>query len=157
MKIINEFKQFAIKGNVMDMAVGIIVGAAFSTVVKSLVDDLIMPPIGVITGGVDFTNKFRVLQEGPEVPGPYATLTAAQEAGATVLSYGVFINNVVTFLIVAFVIFMAIRWMNKLRDPETPPAPNTKPCVYCFNPIDKRATRCPHCTGTLELVETAAA
>ncbi len=149
MSIVSEFKEFAIKGNVMDMAVGIVIGAAFSTVVKSMVDDIIMPPIAVLTGGVDFTNKYVLLQEGAEIAGPYTTLAAAREAGATTLSYGVFINNTVSFLIVAFVIFMGIRWMNKLRSPETPPAPNTKPCEYCLNSIDKRATRCPHCTAEL--------
>ena len=123
--MIEEFKKFIIRGNVMDMAVGIIIGAAFGTIVKSLVSDVIMPPIGLLMGGVDFTNIFSVLSEG-ETPGPYLTLVAAQEAGAVTVNWGVFINTVISFLIVAFAIFLVIKSVNKLKEEqeveEEPPA-----------------------------------
>lgn len=119
--MLNEFKEFALRGNVVDMAVGIIIGAAFSTIVKSLVDDIIMPPIGVITGGVDFSNIFIALN-GED----YASLAAAREAGAPTLNIGLFINNVISFLIVAFVLFMAIKAMNQLRRKQEE-APQTEP------------------------------
>src|SRR5690625_1566911 len=113
-----EFKEFAVKGSVVDMAVGIIIGAAFSTIVKSFVDDVIMPPIGLLLGGVDFSNFFLILKEGTTPP-PYETIAAANEAGAVILSYGVFINAIISFLIVAFAIFIVIRYTNKLkRAPE---------------------------------------
>ena len=119
-----EFKEFAMRGNVVDMAVGIIIGAAFGTIVKSLVADIIMPPIGLLLGNVDFTNLFVVLKEGATM-GPYANLAAAQEAGAVTLNYGVFINTIISFLIVAFAIFILIRNLNKLKkkEEEAPPAP----------------------------------
>lgn len=145
-----ELKEFAIKGNVVDMAVGVIVGAAFSTVVKSLVDDVIMPPIGVLTGGLDFADKFIVLQAG-STPAPYATLAAAKDAGATVLAYGTFINSLVAFVIVALVLFFVVRWINRLRRSDTPAAPTTKPCPFCKSSIDVDATRCAHCTSEVDL------
>jgi large conductance mechanosensitive channel len=123
--MLKEFKEFAVKGNVLDMAVGIIIGAAFGTVVKSLVADVIMPPIGMLLGGVDFTNLFITVREG-SVGGPYGTLSAAQEAGAVTINYGVFANEVVSFLIVAFAVFMLVRSFNKLKREEEaapPPAP----------------------------------
>ncbi len=125
--MLKEFKEFAIKGNMLDMAVGIIVGAAFGTVVQSLVKDVIMPPIGLLLGGVDFTNLFLTVREGA-VAGPYATLSAAQEAGAVTINYGVFANAIISFLIVAFSVFLLVRSFNKLRRkaeeaPAAPPAP----------------------------------
>jgi len=125
--VLKEFKEFAVKGNVLDMAVGIIIGAAFGTIVKSLVDDILMPPIGLLLGGVDFTDLFVTLSAGT-VAGPYATLAAAREAGAVTINYGVFINGVLSFLIVAFAVFLVVKSFNKLKQaeeeaPEAPPAP----------------------------------
>ena len=123
--MLKEFKEFAIKGNMLDMAVGIIVGAAFGTVIQSLVKDVIMPPIGMLLGGVDFSNLFVTVQAGA-VAGPYATLAAAQEAGAVTINYGVFANALISFLIVAFAVFMVVRSFNKLKRQEEaapPPAP----------------------------------
>ena len=150
MKAFDEFREFAVKGNVVDMAVGIMVGGAFTTVVKSVVDDLIMPPISLLTGGLDFANKFIVLREGSKAAGPYPTLADAQAAGATVLSYGQFINAVVAFLIVAMALFVVVRWVNRLRRPETKDAPSTKACPFCREPIHLEARRCPRCTSELE-------
>jgi large conductance mechanosensitive channel len=129
--MLKEFKEFAVKGNVLDMAVGIIIGAAFGTVVKSLVADVIMPPIGLLLGGVDFSNLFLTVQPG-SVAGPYETLAAAQEAGAVTINYGVFANEIVSFLIVAFAVFMLVRSFNKLKreqeaaPPPPPPEPSTE-------------------------------
>lgn len=148
--MLKEFKEFAMRGNVVDMAVGIIIGGAFGTIVKSLVADVIMPPVGLLLGGVDFTDLFVILKEGTSA-GPYATLAAAQEAGAVVISYGVFINAVISFLIVAFAVFLLIRSINRLRrEEEVPPAePTTKDCQYCFTTVSIKATRCPHCTSEI--------
>jgi large conductance mechanosensitive channel len=145
-----EFKEFAMKGNVVDMAVGIIIGAAFGTIVKSLVDDVIMPPIGLLLGNVDFSNLFITMKQGT-VAGPYATLAIAKAAGAVTLSYGAFLNTIVSFLIVAFSVFLLIKGINKLkRDKEVPPAvPTTKDCPFCFTSIPIKAVKCPHCTSTL--------
>lgn len=145
--MLKEFKEFAVKGNVVDMAVGIIIGGAFTTVVKSVVDDLLMPPIALMTGGLDFTNKFIVLRAGAENAGPYASLADAKGAGAVVLSYGHFVNAVVAFILVALALFVLVRWMNRLRRPETAPAPATKACEYCMEPIHEKARRCPKCTS----------
>ena len=125
--MLKEFKEFAVKGNVLDMAVGIIIGAAFGTIVKSLVDDILMPPIGLLLGGVDFTDLFISLKVG-SIPGPYATLAAAREAGAVTINYGVFINGLISFLIVAFAVFLIVKSFNKLKAkeeaaPATPPPP----------------------------------
>lgn len=122
--MLEEFKKFAVKGNVMDMAVGIIIGVAFGTVIQSLVNDVLMPPIGLLLGGVDFSDLFFTLQQGT-APGPYATLAAAQEAGAVTINYGIFINALVSFLIVAFAVFMGVRSFNRLqrKEEEAPPAP----------------------------------
>jgi large conductance mechanosensitive channel len=149
--MLREFKEFAMRGNVVDMAVGIIIGGAFGTIVKSLVDDVMMPPIGLLLGGVDFSDMFLTLKEG-SVAGPYATLANAQAAGAVTLSYGLFINAVISFLIVAFAVFLLIRGINRLkREEEAPPAaPSEKECPYCFSTIAIRATRCGHCTSVLE-------
>jgi large conductance mechanosensitive channel len=146
-----EFKEFAMRGNVVDMAVGIIIGAAFGTIVKSLVSDIIMPPIGLLLGNVDFSNMFAVLKAG-SVAGPYASLADAQAAGAVSINYGAFINTVISFIIVAFAVFLVIRSINKLkREKEEPAAePTTKSCPYCQSTIPIKATRCPFCTSELK-------
>ena len=145
----SEFKKFAMRGNVVDMAVGIIIGGAFGTIVKSLVSDVLMPPIGLLLGGVDFANFFLTLKEG-STAGPYASLATAQEAGAVVISYGVFLNAVISFLIVAFAVFLLIKGINKLQEEEAPPEePTTKECPFCMSTIPIKATRCPNCTSEL--------
>ena len=148
--MLDEFKKFAMRGNVVDMAVGIIIGGAFGTIVKSLVADVIMPPVGLILGGVDFSDLFITLKEGATV-GPYATLAIAQEAGAVTISYGLFINAVISFLIVAFAVFLLIRGINKLQAEEEEPAEEEteKECPYCLTSISIKATRCPNCTSEL--------
>lgn len=147
-----EFKKFAMRGNVVDMAVGIIIGGAFGTIVKSLVSDVIMPPVGLLLGGVDFADLFLTLKEGATA-GPYATLAAAKEAGAVTLNAGLFINSTISFLIVAFAVFLLIKGMNSLQKKEEEPAaePTEKECPHCFTSIPIKATRCPHCTS--ELIE----
>jgi len=149
--MLKEFKEFAMRGNVIDMAVGIVIGAAFGTIVKSLVSDIIMPPIGLLLGKVDFANLFAVLKPGEAVAGPYASLVDAQAAGAVTINYGVFINTLISFIIISFAIFMVIRSMNKLKKKEeAPPAePTTKDCPYCLTSIPIKAIRCPHCTSQL--------
>lgn len=150
--MLKEFKEFAVKGNVMDMAVGIIIGAAFGSIVNSLVADVIMPPIGLILGSVDFTNLFLTLKEGSVAP-PYATLADAKKAGAVTLNYGVFINTIISFLIVAFSVFLLVKNINKLRrekEAPAPQAPTTKECPYCFSNIPIKAVRCPNCTSDLK-------
>jgi len=148
--MLQEFKKFAMRGNVVDMAVGIIIGGAFGTIVKSLVADVIMPPIGLLLGGVDFSDLFITLKEGATA-GPYASLAGAQEAGAVVVSYGVFINSVISFLIVAFAVFLLIKSINKLQqeEEEKPADPTEKDCPFCLSKIAIKATRCPHCTSEL--------
>jgi large conductance mechanosensitive channel len=145
MGIISEFKEFAMKGNVLDMAIGIVIGAAFGTVVNSLVKDIIMPPIGLLIGKEDFASLFISLN-GVH----YNTLAAAQAAGAPTINYGTFINTVISFLIVAFVIFLLLRKVNAMRSKPTPTAPNTKDCPYCKENISMTAVRCPHCTSDLK-------
>ena len=148
--MLKEFKEFALRGNVIDMAVGIIIGAAFGGVVKSLVDDIIMPPIGLLLGGVDFSNLFLVLKQGAKAAGPYAALGDAKAAGAVTINYGVFINVVISFVIVALAVFLLIRSINALRRREEAPAPpNTKECPYCVSAIPLKASRCPQCTSQL--------
>lgn len=149
--MLKEFKEFAMRGNVIDMAVGIIIGVAFGTIVKSLVSDIIMPPIGLVLGNVDFSNFFAVLREGT-VAGPYAALADAQKAGAVTINYGVFVNTIISFLIVAFAVFLLIRQINRLKREEAPrEEPTTKDCPYCFSSIPIKATRCPHCTSELSM------
>ncbi len=148
-----DFKKFVLRGNVLDMAVGIIIGAAFGAIVKSLVNDLLMPPIGLLLGGVDFANRFVVLRPGTPPP-PYASLADAQAAGAVTLNYGVFVNTIVYFLIVALAIFLMVRmverWQQAQAAPEAAPAaPTTKTCPYCYSTIPIQATRCPYCTSML--------
>jgi large conductance mechanosensitive channel len=148
--MLKEFKEFILKGNVMDMAVGIVIGAAFGTIVKSLVSDVLMPPIGLLLGGVDFSNLFAIVKEGSP-PGPYASLADAQAAGAVSINYGMFINTIVSFLIIAAAIFLVVKSINRLRrEEEAPPAePTTKQCDFCDTEIPVKATRCPNCTAQL--------
>ena len=155
--MLEEYKKFAIRGNVIDMAVGIIIGAAFGTVVQSLVKDVLTPPLGLLTGGADFTNLFLVLKDGtPEAP--YATLQAARDAGAVTINVGTFINAVISFLIVSFAVFLLVRYINQLREPDEGPAPppTVKKCPYCVSDIPIQATRCPHCTSELPDEPTSA-
>src|SRR4030042_3506966 len=139
------------KGNVVDIAVGIIIGAAFGGIVNSLVSDVIMPPIGVLVGNVDFSNLYIILREGATA-GPFASLVEAKNAGAVTISYGAFINTIINFLILAFVIFLFIRNINKLKRKEVaaPAVPTTKAGTYCFSTIPIKATRCPNCTSELK-------
>ena len=143
-----EFREFVMRGNVVDMAVGIIIGAAFGAIVKSGVDDLLMPPLGMLTGGVDFTDKFVLLKAGSP-PGPYAALEQAKAAGAVTVNYGNFLNNVLTFLLVAFFVFLLVRSINRMRREEPAPDPTTKSCPFCATDIPKAAVRCPLCTSEL--------
>ena len=143
-----EFKAFAMRGNVLDLAVGFIMGGAFGTIVKSLVDDVIMPPIGLALGNVDFSNLFVVLKQGTKAAPPYSTIAEAHAAGAVTLNYGTFINTVIAFLIVAFAVFLLVRAANRMMPAEAE-APNTKDCPYCRMAIPVAATRCPQCTSEL--------
>lgn len=146
-----EFREFAMRGSVIDMAVGIVIGAAFTSIVKSLVADVIMPPVGLLLGGVDFSNLFLVLREGAG-GGDYVTLGEAQAAGAVTLNYGLFLNQLISFLIVAWAVFLLVRGVNRLkrRTQTLPPAePTTRDCPRCFSTINLRATRCPHCTSDI--------
>lgn len=150
--MLKEFKNFAMRGNVLDMAVGIIIGAAFGTIVKSLVDDVIMPPIGLALGNLDFSQLFILLKEGAAVPGPYATLVQAKGAGAVTLNYGIFINTIITFLIVAFSVFLLIKGVNSMKRKEeaVPRAePIDKECPYCLTRIPIKAKKCSACTADL--------
>ena len=147
--MLKEFKEFAMRGNVVDMAIGIIIGGAFGTIVKSLVSDVLMPPLGLLMGGVDFSNFFIVLKDGSK-PGPYAALPDAQAVGAVTVNYGVFLNTIISFVIVAFAIFLLVKGINNLRrQQEAPAAPPTKECPFCLSTISDKATRCPHCTSAL--------
>ncbi len=150
--MLKEFKEFALKGNVIDMAIGIIIGAAFGTIVTSIVSDIIMPPIGLALGNVDFANLFILLKEGAKAAGPYASLASAKAAGAVTINYGAFINTLISFIIVAFVVFMLVRSINRLRqEKEAPPAePTTKGCPYCLSTVPIKATRCAFCTSELK-------
>lgn len=141
-----EFKKFALKGNMIDLAVGVIIGGAFGKIVTSLVNDIIMPLIGMLLGKVDFSNLFVVLGDGK-----FKTLAEAKEAGVSTLNYGLFINNVIDFAIMAFAIFFVIRQMNRLMPKKEEPkaAPATKTCPYCLTDINKDASRCPNCTSQL--------
>jgi len=147
-QMLKEFREFIMRGNVVDMAVGIIIGAAFGVIVTSLVSDIIMPPIGLALGDVDFTNLFVVLQNGDPI-GPYASLADAKAAGAVTINYGVFIMAIVSFLIIALVVFFLIRAVNRMRRKAEPPPADTKDCPYCLSKIALAATRCAHCTSEL--------
>ncbi len=149
--MLEEYKKFAIRGNVVDMAVGIIIGAAFNGVVQSLVNDVLTPPLGMLMGDVDFTNLFIVLRDGSP-SSPYSTLQAAQSAGAVTLNLGMFVNTVISFLIVTFAVFVLVRYVNRLREPDhspEPAVPTVKKCPFCVSDIPVSATRCPHCTSEL--------
>ncbi len=156
-KFFEEFKAFALKGNVIDLAVGVIIGGAFQSIVKSLIDDLIMPFVGLATGGVNFSDQFAVLKlaEGVSEGTTYPSLAAAKEAGATVFAYGSFITNVINFVIMALIIFLLVKGINKLHDlskkkeVEEEAAPTTKVCPFCKSEIAIEASRCPHCTSEL--------
>lgn len=145
--MLKEFKEFAMRGNVMDMAIGIILGTAFGAIVTSVVNDVLMPPIGLVMGGADFTDLFINLGDGA-----YPTLAEAQEAGAPVIAYGAFLNRVIDFSIVAFVIFLVVKQMNRLKRKEEGPPPEAteKACPYCVTQIPVAATKCPHCTSQLQ-------
>ena len=152
--MLKEFKAFAMRGNVVDMAVGIIIGGAFGKIVTSIVNDLLMPAIGLVLGKADFANLFVVLRQGASA-GPYASLAAAQEAGAVTINYGVFINTIVNFVIVAAALFLLIRGINRLQPKKeiAPAAPTTKTCPYCQSAIPITASRCPNCTSHLEAAQ----
>ena len=150
--MLKEFKAFAMRGNVLDLAVGIIIGGAFGTIVKSLVDDIIMPPIGLALGNVDFTNLFVTLKEGAKAARPYGTLAEAKAAGAVTINYGVFVNSIIAFLIVAFAVFLIVRAANRLQPEEAAAAPTTKDCPYCRTAIPLAATRCPNCTSDIRAI-----
>jgi large conductance mechanosensitive channel len=149
--MLKEFKEFALRGSVVDMAIGIVIGAAFGAIISSLVADVIMPPIGLLLGKVDFSNLFVVLKSGT-MPGPYGSLAAAKQAGAVTLNIGVFINTIISFLIIAFSVFLVIRSINRLtrKAEAAAPAPATKECPFCFSVIPVKATRCPSCTSQLK-------
>jgi large conductance mechanosensitive channel len=140
-----EFKQFIARGNVIDLAVAVIIGAAFGKIITSFVNDILMPPIGLLLGNVDFANLFITLSGDS-----YATLAEAQAAGAATINYGVFINTIIDFLIVAFAIFLLVKQVNRLKKPAPPAEPTTKACPYCLSEIPIKAIRCPHCTSELE-------
>jgi large conductance mechanosensitive channel len=148
--MVKEFRDFIMRGNVLDLAVGVIIGGAFGAIVTSLVNDVIMPPIGLLLGSVDFKDLFVVLKEGAAA-GPYPSLAAAKGAGAVTLNYGAFVNTIVSFLIVGWSIFMVIKTANRLRAPAPAPAPPpTKDCPFCCSAIPVKATRCPSCTSELK-------
>jgi large conductance mechanosensitive channel len=147
--MMKDFREFIMRGNVMDLAVGVIIGAAFGAIVNSLVADVIMPPIGLALGNVDFTNLFIVLKEGAKAAGPYATMAEAQTAGAVTLNYGAFFTHVVSFLILAFVVFMMVRAVNRMK-PAPAAVATTRDCPYCLTAIPLKATRCGHCTSEVK-------
>jgi large conductance mechanosensitive channel len=147
--MMKDFREFIMRGNVMDLAVGVIIGAAFGAIVNSLVSDVIMPPIGLALGNVDFTNLFIVLKEGAKAAGPYATMAEAQTAGAVTLNYGAFFTHVVSFLILAFVVFMMVRAVNRMK-PAPAAVATTRDCPYCLAAIPLKATRCGHCTSEVK-------
>ena len=145
--MLKDFKAFILRGNVLDLAVAVVIGAAFGAIVKSLTDDVIMPPIGLALGHIDFSNLFVVLKEGTKAPPPYPTVAAAHDAGAVTLNYGLFINSIVTFIIIALCVFMIVRMVSRLSAKPAPAPENTKPCPRCTMAIPKAATRCPNCTS----------
>lgn len=147
--MLKDFKEFIIRGNAFSMAVGVIIGIAFGTVINSLVNDILMPPVGLLLGNTDFSNLFVVLKEG-STSGPYLSINAAKEAGAVTLNYGAFANTIINFLIIALVLFFIIRAVNRLiKKKEVKPA--TRECPFCFTSIDLKATRCPNCTSELKV------
>ena len=157
MSLLSDFKSFALRGNLIDLAIGFTVGAAFTTVAQSLVDDLLMPPLGILLGTTDFSDYYWLLQEGEGAPGPYDTIQAAQEAGAVTLNYGAFLTNVLTFLIVALAVFVIVRLVmrasravqDEFGETEDESTPETKKCAYCREAVPFKASRCSHCTSFL--------
>lgn len=150
--MLKEFKEFAMRGNVLDLAIAVIIGAAFGTIITSLVNDILMPPIGLLLGRMDFKDLFIALSGGT-----YASLAAAKAAGAPVIAYGQFLNTVINFLIVAFAIFLVVKQVNRFKKPVAAPlAPATKECPYCFSVIPAQAVRCSHCTSELRIAASAA-
>ena len=147
MSLLKEFREFTSRGNVIDLAVGVIIGAAFGKIVTSAVNDLIMPPIGMALGGVDFKNLFVSLDGAP-----YPTLEAAKAAGAPIVAYGQFINTIIEFVIVAFAVFLMVRQINRLKTPEAAPPDDSRDCPFCVSRIPRKATRCPHCTAQVQPV-----
>lgn len=145
--MLQEFKEFALRGNVLDLAIAVIIGAAFGAIVNSFVSDILMPPIGLLLGNADFADLFINLSGGR-----YETLAAAQEAGAVTINYGVFVNTIIDFVLIAFALFLIVRQVNRLqrKEEEKPEEPTTKECPYCLSTIPLAATRCPHCTAELE-------
>jgi len=146
--MLKEFKEFALRGNVLDLAIGIIIGAAFSNIVNSFVSDILMPPVGLLLGNTDFSDFFINLSGGR-----YESLAAAEEAGAATINYGLFINTILDFIIIAFALFLIVRQVNRLqrqKEEEKPAEPTTKECPHCLTEIPIKATRCPHCTSRLE-------
>lgn len=155
MKLLDEFKRFAIRGNVVDLAVGVVIGGAFGTIVKSLVDDVLMPPLGLLIGNVDFSDLFVVLKQGSKQAGPYLSVAAAKNAGAVTLNLGLFINALVSFSIISFAVFMLVKGINRLQAQQETASqavepPVTRTCRYCKSEIHPEASRCPHCTSILE-------
>jgi large conductance mechanosensitive channel len=144
--MLKEFREFIARGNMIDLAIGIVIGAAFGKIITSLVNDVIMPPIGLLLGNVDFSNLFINLSGTA-----YASLDEAKKAGAATLNYGVFLHTVIEFLIIAFVIFLLVKQINRLKRPAPAAAPTTKECPFCFTEIPIKATRCPHCTSELKM------
>jgi len=149
MKVLKEFREFAMRGNVLDMAIGIIIGTAFGKIITSLVNDILMPPIGVLLGKMDFANLFINIS-----PQRYQRLADAKAAGAATINYGLFLNTIIDFIIVAFVIFLLIRQVNRFKKKEEPAAPVTKNCPYCLSVVPLKAVRCPHCTSELKPAES---
>ena len=144
-----DFKAFIMRGNVVDLATAVVIGGAFGAIVKSLVDDIVMPPIGLAVGHIDFTNLYVLLAAGPKAPPPYASLADAKAAGAVTLNYGLFINNVIAFLIIALAVFLLVRAVVRMSTKPVPAAPNEKACPFCATMIPLAAKRCPHCTSQL--------
>jgi len=149
--MLKEFKEFAIKGSFVDMAVGVIIGAAFGAIVKSLVEDIIMPPVGVLLGNVDFSNLFIILKNGA-LAGPYSSIAEARKAGAVTLNYGLFLNTVISFIIIAFSVFLLVKSINRLRRLEQipPEEPLTRECPFCLSAVPAKALKCGHCTSDLK-------
>lgn len=146
--MLKEFRDFAMRGNVIDLAIGVIIGASFGAIVNSLVKDVLMPPLGLVLGKVDFANLFWVLKTGTPPP-PYPTVADAQAAGAVTINYGLFINTIISFVIVALVVFLIVRAVNRMRGPAPATDPTTKDCPYCYSTIPLKAKRCPNCTSQL--------
>lgn len=143
--MLKEFKEFALKGNVLDLAIGVIIGAAFGKIITSLVNDILMPPIGLLLGKVDFSSLYLNISSKS-----YASLADAQAAGAPTINYGIFLNSIIQFIIIAFVIFLIVRQVNQLKKPLPVSAPETRECPHCFSPISKKADRCPYCTSEIK-------